>query len=949
VGSSGRRADLATDATAFAALVLRVAAHVADLPEADRDAGVTTALGELGAAVAADRAYTFLLDEPNGIMRNDHEWCAPGIAPQRAELQAVPLEAVAGWWRRFEADAPIVIPSVAGLDPATRPEAEILTTLAIRSVLAVPMRRHGRTIGFVGFDAVRAERAWSDPEVHALQVAAHLIGGTLERAAAASERDEADRRLAQLANQLPGALFQFELLPDGVRRFAYTSQRFGELLGTDPRGLVEDGRPALDRVLEEDRAGFEEALRRSARRLERWDHVFRVRDGNGRVLVIHGRAEPSLRADGAIVFHGVLHDVSERLAAQQAIERGAAFRRSLLTLTHDLLARDVADDLYRSVLELAVDHVPGADAGSVIVRGADGRFRFEAAAGFDLDGLRGIAFEPDGMAGRQPPRVEVLPGGGEHDRLPADTRAVLETAGRLGEIRATLSVPVVVHGDTVAYLHLDSFERPDAFDDDAIASGTLLGGLLGALLQRLSLESKLRLERSKLDHMAHHDHLTGLPNRVLLSDRLEHALARDRRARLGTALLVVDLDGFKTVNDTFGHAAGDQLLAAVGARLREALRDEDTVARLGGDEFAVVASGLQEPAAAGAVARKVAAVVSDGYAVAGREVRVGGSIGVAVAPQDGADAGTLLKNADLAMYRVKNEGRGAIAFFTADLDARLRARATLTEDLRAALQAGGLQLVFQPRVRLTDAHPVGVEALARWDHPQRGPVPPAEFVPLAEEAGLAHQLGAHVLDLACGALAAWRREGRAGDWRLAVNVSPHQLRAGGFDEVVHDTLARHRLSASALDLEVTESAMLDERPQVLEPLQRLRRAGVRVAMDDFGTGYSSLHRLAVLPVDTLKIDRSFVAGLGRLERDGAVVDAILALAHGLGLEVVAEGVETDEQRRALLERGCEQAQGFLFTEPLPAGRLWTWCDGREPAPPVTPSGRGRRAGRRPRG
>jgi len=949
VGSEDTKAALADDATAFAALVLRIASHVADLPEASRDAGVTTALGELGAAVGADRAYTFVLDERSATLRNDHEWCAPGIAPQRESLQAVPVEAVGGWWTRFDAGAPVVIANVAALDPTTHPEAEILAAQAIRSLLAVPMRRHGRTFGFVGFDAVRTERAWREPEVRALQVAAHLIGGTLERVATATERDEADRRLAQLANQLPGALFQFELLPDGARRFTYTSPRFGDLLGIDTGALANDGRPALDSVHGDDRSAFEEALRRSARRLERWDHVFRATDARGRLLVIHGRAEPSRRADGAVVFHGVLHDVSERLAQQQALERGAAFRRSLLTLTHDLLARDVNDDLYRSVLALAMDHVPGADAGSVIVRGADGRFRFEAADGFHLDALRSIAFEPGDMPRRQPPRVEVLAGGGEHDLLPADTRAVLEAAGRLHEIRATLSVPVVVHGDTVAYLHLDSFERPDAFDEDAIASGTLLAGLLGALLQRLSLESKLRLERSKLDHMAHHDHLTGLPNRVLLGDRLDQALHRDRRASRGTALFVVDLDGFKTVNDTFGHAAGDQLLAAISDRLREALRGEDTIARLGGDEFAVVASGLTDETSAGAVARKVAAVVSATYAVAGREVRVGGSIGVAIAPQDGADAATLLKNADLAMYRVKREGRGAIAFFTADLDARLRARATLTEDLRAALQAGGLHLVFQPRVRLSDAHPVGVEALARWDHPRRGPVSPTEFVPLAEEAGLAHQLGAQVLDLACAALAEWRRDGRAADWRMAVNVSPHQLRAGGFDQVVHDTLTRHQLPASALDLEVTESAMLDERPQVLEPLQRLRRAGVRVAMDDFGTGYSSLHRLAVLPVDTLKIDRSFIAGLGHLERDAAVVDAILALAHGLGLEVVAEGVETEGQRRGLWERGCLLAQGFLFTEPLSAESLWRWYGRRPAGPPLTPSGRARRAARRPAG
>ncbi len=945
------------DSAAFATLVLRLAAHVADLPEANLDAGVSTALGELGEAVGADRAYTFLLDEPSATLRNDHEWCAPGIIPQRDVLQAVPLEVVDGWWPRFAADSPVVIPSVAALDPTTHPEAAVLAAQDVRSLLAVPMRRHGRTFGFVGFDAVRSERSWSDPEVQALKVAAHLIGGTLERAAAATQRDEADRRLAQLANQLPGALFQFELLADGARRFAYASPRFGELLGIDPRTLVDDGRPALERVHTDDRAAFEAALRRSAQLLERWDHVFRAQNDEGHVLVIHGRAEPSRRDDGTIVFHGVLHDVSERLEQQHELERGAAFRRSLLTLTHDLLARDVADDLYRSVLAHAVTHVPGADAGSVVVRGTDDHFRFEAADGFDLEGLRSIAFDIASMPRRHPPRVEVLTGGCEHHLLPSTTRAVLETAGRVHEIRATLSVPVVVHDETVAYLHLDSFERPDAFGEAAIESGTLLGGLLGALLQRLSLESKLRLERSKLDHMAHHDHLTGLPNRALLSDRLEQALSRDRRGHRSTALLVVDLDGFKTVNDVFGHAAGDQLLATIGARLRETLRDEDTVARLGGDEFAVVAAGLANPAAANAVAQKVAAVVSAPYNVAGREVQAGGSIGISIAPKDGEDAGTLLKNADLAMYRVKRQGRGAIAFFTADLDASLRARAQLTEDLRATLLSAGLHLVFQPRVRLVDGDPVGVEALARWHHPVHGLVPPTEFVALAEEAGLAHLLGAHVLDLACGSLASWRREGHALGWRVAVNVSPHQLRAGNFDVVVRDTLARHALPASALELEVTESAVLDERQQVLEPLQRLRQAGARVAIDDFGTGYSSLHRLAVLPVDTLKIDRSFVAGLGRLERDAAVIDAILALALGLGLEVVAEGVESEGQRQALLARGCRTAQGFLFAEPLPPATIRTWFGSRTDntaadqagTGSVTPSGRARRAARRPAG
>lgn len=276
------------------------------------------------------------------------------------------------------------------------------------------------------------------------------------------------------------------------------------------------------------------------------------------------------------------------------------------------------------------------------------------------------------------------------------------------------------------------------------------------------------------------------------------------------------------------------------------------------------------------------------------------------------------------------------------------ARARLTEDLRAALQARELHLVYQPRVRLSDGHPVGVEALARWRHPSHGIVAPTEFVPLAEEAGLAHQLGAVVLDLACGELAAWHRQGRASCWRLAVNVSAHQLRTGELDAVVLDSLARYGLDPAMLELEVTESAMLDQRQHVLEPLGRLREAGIRVAIDDFGTGFSSLNRLARLPVDILKIDRSFVTGLGRIDRDAAVIDAILALAHGLDLEVVAEGVETEAQRRALLARGCHLAQGFLFAQPLSPAELFSWTAGlpAEAAPEsrVSPAA-SRRAGR----
>ena len=561
----------------------------------------------------------------------------------------------------------------------------------------------------------------------------------------------------------------------------------------------------------------------------------------------------------------------------------------------------------------------------MLQRDADGRFRFVAAVGFDLATLAPLRFRPDALLEPAAQDVTRAPRLLPHVFDDPAVRRAFEAAGPTDAIAATLSVPVVVDGRTAAYLQLDSYSDVDAFGDDSIEAGRLLGELIGALVQRLDLERGLREERAKLDHLAHHDPLTGLPNRVLLADRLTRALARDARSGHATALMVLDLDGFKSVNDTFGHAAGDELLVALAQRLDQVLRGADTVARLGGDEFAIVAAGLEAPSSAGSVARKVRTTLQQPIAIAGREVRVGASIGVSVAPSDGADAGTLLANADLAMYRAKRAGRGTVAYFTPDLDARMRERAQLTEDLRAALRDGsGIQAAFQPQVRLDGSGCVGVEALARWHHPTHGAVPPSTFVPLAEESGLVQALSDHVFDLACAGFARLRAAGCGTAGRLALNIAPQELRAGDLEARLARITRRHGLGPSDLDLEVTESVMADEHADLLDPLRRLRAAGARVAIDDFGTGYSSLHRLSVLPVDVLKVDRSFVQRLGFGTREAAIVDGVLALAAGLGLEAVAEGVETAAQRDELLARGCRIGQGYLFARPMSEADLFRW-------------------------
>jgi diguanylate cyclase (GGDEF)-like protein len=892
-------------------LVAHLAVRLEDRPADELDAAIDDLLAELGPAADADRAYTFVRSGQH--VRNTQEWCAPGIEPQIGRLQAVPVEVIAHWRDAFERGDPVVIPSVAALDPAERPEVDLLAAQGIRSMLAVPLRSGGRWTGFVGFDAVRSERTWSPSVRQVLRLTAHLIGIALAR----STRERATRQRFDVMLELASATI---VLFDRNRRVVafnpVAAERSRRHYGVELAVGDRVDTPTFDADLRRALAGEEVHAVRGPEHRPRgvpayWSDVTLrpVRDDDGTVT-------------GA-VYHSV--DITEQVRARRSLERGNRLRQALLGLARAALVQDRATEPLQHVLEQAVRHVPGAEAGSVLRLDDDGRFRFVAAVGFDLSVLAPLSFPPDAIS--EPAAADVTRGPRllPHVLDDPEVRAAFAATSPTAAIAATVSVPIVVQGRTAGYLQLNAFSDADAFGDDSLEAGRLLGDLVGALVQRLDLERVLLAERARFDHLAHHDPLTGLPNRVLLADRLAQALARDGRSGHATALMVVDLDGFKSVNDAFGHAVGDELLAALARRLADVLRSADTVARLGGDEFAIVAAGLASASSADGVARKVLNALHQPIAIAGREVRVGASIGVSVAPNDGADAATLLANADLAMYRTKRGGRGAVAYFTPELDARMRERAQLTEDLRAALRDGaGIHVAFQPQVRLDGSGCVGVEALARWDHPSRGAVPPSTFVPIAEESGLVQALSDHVFDVACAGFARLRGAGFAPGGRLALNVAPQELRAGDLGTRLARITERHGLTARDLDLEVTESVMADEHADVLDPLRRLRTAGARVAIDDFGTGYSSLHRLAVLPVDVLKVDRSFVQRLGVGRREEALVDGVLALAAGLGLEAVAEGVETEAQRAALLARGCTIGQGYLFGRPMAEADLQRW-------------------------
>jgi diguanylate cyclase (GGDEF)-like protein len=439
----------------------------------------------------------------------------------------------------------------------------------------------------------------------------------------------------------------------------------------------------------------------------------------------------------------------------------------------------------------------------------------------------------------------------------------------------------------------------------------------GGWLSTFEDVTEKRQAEARIAHMAHHDALTGLPNRVLFRERLGEALARARRGE-EFAVLCIDLDNFKAVNDTLGHPVGDALLCAVTERLQGLLRDADTVARLGGDEFAVLQSSANQPGNVTTLARRIIEGLSAPYEVAGHQVVVGASIGIAMAPRDADAADALIKNADLALYRAKSGGRGAWRFFEPEMDALMQSRRLLELDLRRALVAEEFEVHYQPLVDLRTRRPTGLEALVRWRHPQRGLVSPADFIPLAEEIGLIGPIGEWVLRRACAEAVGW-----PGAPKIAVNLSATQFRAGeALVAVVADALAATGLPANRLELEITETAMLEDVEQTLATLHKLRAHGVSISMDDFGTGYSSLSYLRVFPFDKVKIDQSFVRGIADGNGDcAAIVRAIAGLCGDLGMSTTAEGVETEDQLRHLIAKGCTEVQGYLFSRPVPASEV----------------------------
>jgi diguanylate cyclase (GGDEF)-like protein/PAS domain S-box-containing protein len=454
-------------------------------------------------------------------------------------------------------------------------------------------------------------------------------------------------------------------------------------------------------------------------------------------------------------------------------------------------------------------------------------------------------------------------------------------------------------------------------------------GFLGIVTVCEDISSRKEAE-ARIHHLAYHDTLTGLPNRRTFMDRLDQALALAKRGGYCAGLLFLDLDNFKDVNDTRGHAFGDILLKEVAARLGAGMREADSLARIGGDEFVVVLSSITDRESAARAAQRILSMFARPFTVAGQQIFSTVSIGIALCPDDGLDAETMFRCADTAMYQAKDDGKGQFRFFSDDMNRQVNKRVTMENSLREAMERREFTLLYQPQWNLTTGRMDGVEALLRWNSHDYGPVSPTEFITLAEQSGLIVPLGAWVLLTACMQRKEWADRGHD-NMKMAVNISARQFRQNDFIDVVRGCISETGIDPAQLELEFTESVVMENAEKTMATLTELKNMRVGMSIDDFGTGYSSLSYLKHFPIDRLKIDGSFVTDFSRNKEDAAIVEAIISLAHSLGLSVVAEGIETVEQLQFLTSRKCDAIQGFYLAPPLTAEALIAMCEGAEPA------------------
>lgn len=700
-----------------------------------------------------------------------------------------------------------------------------------------------------------------DAALQAIAPIFRLITGAIQTG---RELSMATQRFSSLTASLPGVVYQRRVSPDGDIRYTYISESAKELFGVSAEEILSNPKALFSTYSPEYGDSFRDRLLQASKDLTKWDVEASIVMPDGALKYTHAIATPDRQEDGSVLWTGVILDATriKKAEKQVAVAESQTRRAIVESLAQAFLMFDADDKLgiYNSQFTA---FFPGIAETTKI--------------GADYADLITAEFTCTNHENATARRQEAL----ISERLEAH------------KLNKPYKIEHQIGEET--WLQVDEHRTDDG----------------GTVIVYTDV-SEIKKREARIQHMALHDALTGLPNRTLFRDRTQQAIYDANRYGATSAILCLDLDNFKNVNDTLGHPAGDELLGVVASRLKEIMRESDTVARLGGDEFAIVMHDVDELHSAEVTAQRIIELVSEPFEIRGNHVVIGTSIGISICNAQSADPDDLIRNADLALYRSKYDGKNTYRFFEKAMDELAQARRLLENDLRQALSESHLELHFQPQINVDSRSICGFEALVRWHHPQRGTVSPSEFISLAEETGLIRQLGDWVLLNACQCAAKWSKPAK-----VAVNLSPAQFRRPGLIDYVAEVLKTTGLDPTRLELEITETLLLHNTQEMLEMLFRLKGLGVRVAMDDFGTGFSSLGNLRSFPFDKIKIDRSFVSDIGRNPEAAAIVKAVVSLGKSLGIETTAEGVETIEQLAYLKVEGCTEIQGYYYSHARP--------------------------------
>ncbi|HEY9737987.1 MAG TPA: EAL domain-containing protein, partial [Trichocoleus sp.] len=902
-------------------------------------------LEALGRVSGASRVYYFCLhpaeqpmeksvekpvEKPGGagpfsagalIAQQVAEWTAEGILPtlQNPLFQAIPVDAVFPDWLETLAREGLVNLTWKQFNDLQQ---QILCAppVNVKSLLLLPVLVKGTFVGLVGFSNCLTAQPWQPSEVALLRIATAAISLAIERQQAEACLQQAEAKYRSIFENAVEGIFQST--PDG--RYLTVNPMLARLYGYESEAEMMAHLTDIGRQLYVNPGRRQEFIQEMAANSAVLGFESEVYRKDGSIIWVSESARSIFDEQGQLVgYEGTVEDITQRKRGEAEVLRRDRLLEGVAEASRQLLT---ASQLEAALPEVLAILGKAAEVDRVYIfenhlhpitglRAMSMRYEWTQtgiAASLHQDHWQNLPYATCGLerwyqAFSQGQAIQ-----GITRQFPQSEQALL----RQDSILSILMVPIFMDGELWGHIGFDACcsERQWSNNEESIL--VAIAASLGGAIKRQQTEAQMR-------YQAFHDALTGLPNRVLFNQQLPVSLTLAKQTQQTLGVFFLDLDRFKTINDTLGHAVGDLLLQQVTQRLVQALRQEDTIARWGGDEFTLILPNLPSPSNAAKIAQRLLDALKPPLLLDGHELHISSSIGIALFPQDGEDMTTLLQNADAAMYRAKEQGRNNFQFYTATLNSQASQRLTLENSLHSALDRQEFVIHYQPQINVDTGQVVQVEALLRWQHRELGLVPPQTFIPVAEETGLIVPIGEWVLRQACAQSHRWRRAGLP-DLRVAVNLSARQLQHPDLVTTVATVLAETSLHPSALELEITETAAMRDIETTLETLQALQQLGVRISMDDFGTGYSSLSYLKKFPLQGLKIDRAFVHDVAHNAPDRAMVTAIIAMAQGLHLNVVAEGVETEAQVTCLRAMGCIEMQGYLFSPPLDAAAMTTY-------------------------